>query len=434
MPSIPHAPGQGANPAAHLSGARLGRHLADLVAARTDEIAVDKTAVLVAFSNALAWLGLPPLAARLGQTLIRLASDDDWKKGKPFAWPKTKTLVRDYGVDKRQVSRAITQLENRGILVRRYGGNGHRYRVENAEGHVIAQSGLDLSPLIALAPMWQAEKIERDAARDARQSVCRALTARRREVHRRADRLVGFADDEPVEEIVEYVEMRFEGRNTTDKLDRSALDLDHLRDVLEDAERDLDAIEDAVLETYELTEESPMDDSTVTLQTRPLQTPSPSTQKEDDEHGEAKSSIKERARSTPETITGVLLREACPAFCEFAQDFGVMEPGGRMNLAALGVVADGVRPALRIDNRLWATAQNTLGGKTQAAMLIAYVYEKRHSEIDAVRLKDPEGSGGYMRRCVDRAATGELRLKLSLIGMRRLAQRRQVGAFTARRI
>lgn len=121
-------------------------------------------------------------------------------------------------------------------------------------------------------------------------------------------------------------------------------------------------------------------------------------------------------------ISGALLRAACPTFMSF-YGFAITRPGGGLDPERLANVGETMCGEIDVGRRLWADAVQTLGGRPQAAILIAYVFERRHSPHDHIRLRDPAGSGGYVRGCIREGKEDKLNLGPSMQKMARFHQR-----------
>lgn len=364
-----------------------------------------------ALKSAQAPLGLTAPELLMIDTLMFLTSERDWNDGRPVVYARNRTIATHVPFGERRISELVARLADRGIVTRCYSANGKRWSVRDRDERLIEARGIDLTPMIERIDELVLIGERHRAERERHDALARRITERR--VHLR-DALYDFVGSD-IETDVAALRCDLdavvpEDRRTTRALRRLATSaLEAMEASLERLSDRLDLLMTTFETRADATESSTRDASSINHHIR-HQTPQfissvHKREKRDDPLAEHKSTGGEQP-SNARAFSPALLRRALPHFFE---DFAWTDPS---TLRGFAFAAEATKPSIRVDDRLWQHAHETIGHAQTVHLIAAYVYEKLRTP-GPNGLQEPDAVGGYFRRCVERASAGQLHLAAS---------------------
>ncbi|MEM7515845.1 MAG: replication initiation protein RepC, partial [Planctomycetota bacterium] len=332
-------------------------------------------------------------------------------------------------------SRLIASLETKGIVLRHYSANGKRWGLRGADDALVDGRGIDLSPLLSRLPAWRRALAEHQSAEAAHAHRARTITERRVRLRETIDAFVGSNADDRACDLLAALEDAVPPVWRTSRALRAAQDADlfQLEGRLAEIEVAVDELAEGMLaeqhkEQNDEFKESARADHRDIHQTRPKTQPdfSTSAQPRADTRDRPQSASlktnKKNERRKAKAVSVAILKDALPTFWD---QFGWI---GLNDLNGFVRAAETAKSMIRVDERLWGEAHIALDhNRVLVAMLSAYVFERLNTE-GPHGLSNPDGVGGYFRRCVERAAEGRLHLDASLYAAAQRHRKRQAEA------
>ena len=361
--------------------------------------------------------------------LIR-TNEVDWTEGnQPICYQAVITTAQDLGISERQVRNRENALNRLGALTWADSGNFKRYGVRDRDtGEIKYAFGVDLSPLASLISTLEQAIEEKEAYKELWNEHKRKITAYRARIR------TLLAEASLYSEINDIVQAVQQGYKAIAYSIRSYHSLDCLKDLLEDHKLLLEGMSDALemvatcVDNKEVTEnisatgetECPHIHSTNLTKSNKLDTSSlndTSFQESVDECSETKNTDscesgeteKEQKRSEYDMghITWKMMLNACSN--RFKDHIPLHDQP--MSWDDLIEAANALLPVLKINKTAWWDACGTLG-RSGAAICIMIIDQKAQDPENMVR-----NPGGYLRKMVSRAKTGDLNLQGSVFGL-----------------
>ncbi len=371
----------------------------------------------------------PELTEMLEYYLIR-TNEVDWTEGnQPICYQAVITTAQNLGISERQVRNRENALNRLGALTWSDSGNFKRYGVRDREsGEIKYAFGVDLSPLASLIPALEQAIEEKEAHQSLWNEHKRKITAYRARIRTLLAEASLYAEMNVTVQAVQ------KGYKAIAYSIRSYHSLERLKDLVEDHKLLLEGVSDALemvatsVDKQGVTQDTSATDetqcrhihSTTFNQSNKLDTSSPtviSFQKsvaecsEPTETNSGESGDAEKEKKRPEYdmghITWKIMLNACSE--RFKDHIPLHDRP--MSWDDLIEAAHALLPALKINRTAWWDACDTLG-RSGAAICIMIIDQKAQDPENQVR-----NPGGYLRKMVARAKTGDLNLQGSVFGL-----------------
>lgn len=354
-----------------------------------DDAAAQKWKVFRHLTEAKSRLGLGDRALAVLSALLTFHPDTALTPGGDLVvFPSNRELtVRAHGLAPTTLRRALSELVEGGIVIRRDSPNGKRY-ARRGEGGAIAHAfGFDLTPLVSRASEFEqlADAVRAEAK--ARQLLREEISLHRRDVAK----TIAFAFEQALPGPWAELAERFRAMGGMparsaehDLLAALAIELRAVR-------LDVDKCLEEALEFTNL-------DANESQGGCHHQNSKPKTHSESEPRlpkgkAAAKATPPEPARSPQRIYPLGMVLKACPDIAMYARD-------GIGNWADLGRTADLVRRTLGVSPSAWDEAKGTLGEEA-ACVVVACILQKGATINSA---------GAYLRKLTELAKTGRFSL------------------------
>lgn len=360
--------------------------------------------------------GLGDWGYKVLNELVLRTRPDDWSEGRPFAFMRNHTLALALDTSEQQISRTITLLEKAGFVRRTLQTSGHRWarRHYDGGGSVLAGEGIELTPLIDRHDEWRSVIAERAAIDEALRAEATHITGLRVEAERIVNELRAHAaEDDRLREIDSALAALF--RRNSLRTSRG------LRALSETARAELEHAVRGLLIRLQTLQADLKVRTELHIETTAVAPPSTHYNRHiKDSYYSTARTTENPSNTSPELPEEVRLKGggrgphalAPDELLAAAPTFASLLPLDRREATHVIEKALSTIPMLRIDARMWRRACDAMD-EYRAAMLVAYVLEAA-SESGPRGLRDPANTGGYFRRCVEKAERGELRHDVSL--------------------
>lgn len=364
---------------------------------------VPRGGLLHIFKAAAPRLGLRARLLLFIEQLVVMTSECDWLPGAtPIAWPSNDELMARLGLGRTAVQNLIREAQRLGLVAMKDSATGRRHGDRDKRGNIKLAFGFDLSPLAARYEEFATYAQEALADRQEQKRLKREISRNKREVRRLA---------------ADALTHGYEGFDWQDALvraqasDMRSLRLAELR-LVGSAVRDLALGVDKAWTEASRAEESGPAGSVIGAPYIPT-TDLPTGSTYQDPRGVVvapkveldEGTTEERlARALKEEIRLELVIDAIPEIHPYL-------PHGAetMRWSDLHAAAELARYDLGIHPTLWSRAQRTLGLDNAAAAVAYTLANQAEGRIT-------RSAGGYYKSLIDRAMSGELRLRDSLWG------------------
>ncbi|MDH5723771.1 MAG: plasmid replication protein RepC [Alphaproteobacteria bacterium] len=369
------------------------------------------------------------LVEMLEYYLIR-TNEVDWTEGhQPICYQAVITTAQDLGISERQVRNRENALNRLGALTWEDSGNFKRYGVRDREtGEIKYAFGVDLSPLASLIPALEQALEEKEAYKELWNDRKRKITAYRARIRS----LLAEASLYP--EMFDTVETVQQGYEAISYSIRSYHSLERLKDLIEDHKLLLEGLSDALemvassVDKQEITQNISATDA---IDCRHIHSTTPSKSDKSDTSSPTAISFQESVADCPEPKEVDSSEGEKSAAEKKGKDYGMEHISWKMMLNScserfkdhipihnralswtdLVEAANALLPTLGINRTAWWDACDVLG-REGAAICIMIIDQKAQDPENPVR-----NPGGYLRKMVSRAKTGDLNLQGSVFGL-----------------
>jgi len=369
------------------------------------------------------------LVEMLEYYLIR-TNEVDWTEGhQPICYQAVITTAQDLGISERQVRNRENALNRLGALTWEDSGNFKRYGVRDREtGEIKYAFGVDLSPLASLIPALEQALEEKEAYKELWNEHKRKITAYRARIR------TLLAEAALYKEMSDTVQAVQQGYDSISYSIRTYHSLERLKALTEDHKLLLKELLDALemvatsVDKQEITQDiSPTDESdcrhihsTTFNQSNKLDTSSPSaisfqesvaesTEPKEAESGEGGKT--ETEQKNKDYGMGHISWKMMVNSCSERFKDHIPLHNRALSWADLVEAANALLPTLGINRTAWWDACDVLG-REGAAICIMIIDQKAQDPQNPVR-----NPGGYLRKMVFRAKTGDLNLQGSVFGL-----------------
>lgn len=363
-----------------------------------------------AFRDVATYLGLHRGLIHLLDTLIGNTKPHDWDDGWPISHISNRRLCRETGFKEAHVSAMIRKLHDLGIVNRRYAANGHRWVQRNEKDLIVAASGIDLSPIIALVPTWKHLFAREEEKRLAHEARCKAIIDRRKAICVALDAASGLGDerlDSIRKDLDEYVVPNArDARSLRRKGDEHLL---RVEETLEELQAELHRLFEDVVASHDGT-------TVVTFEQDHIRTQSYPKSSSSTDCAEAQTSVQSPSAASGKKKGGgrgvplpvARLPKAFPTlWARMSNDPAEWE-------RELPHVAASVLHELGLREAVWHEWRAKLGPMI-ASLAVAITYE-RATTMGRHRMDDPSSAGGYFVGCARAAEAGEFMIAASIHG------------------
>jgi replication initiation protein RepC len=382
-----------------------------LAASMPDDAVVHKWRILRALTLAKGRLGLSDRALTVLDALLTFHPETALTPGAGLTvFPSNRELaLRARGPALKTLQRALAQLMEAGLIIRRDSPNGKRYARRGQGGEIAQAFGFDLTPLIA-----RAAEIEAAAAEVEGEMRQIALLRERITLHRRdIAKTIAMAVEAGVPGDWQGFTARHQALSGRLRRTEPMADLEPLAADLHKLHSDVAKCLEGFLKTQNMTCNDRQDGSDIQNSKSEPSESEPGFQRSW-EQGSAQTSEAERSPSSqdgegrasppkPQAYPLGLVLDACPDLIDWAKTGSV--GGWSEFVSAAGVV----RSALGISPSAYEDAR-TVMGEIPAAIVVAAILQKGES------VRNP---GSYLRGLTEKARAGEFSLGPMLMALLR---------------
>lgn len=369
------------------------------------------------------------LVEMLEYYLIR-TNEVDWTEGhQPICYQAVITTAQDLGISERQVRNRENALNRLGALTWEDSGNFKRYGVRDREtGEIKYAFGVDLSPLASLLSALEQALEEKEAYKELWNERKRKITAYRARIRS----LLAEASLYP--EMSDTVQAVQNGYEAISHSIRSYHSLERLKDMIEDHKLLLEGLSDALemvaasVDKQEITQNISATDAS---DCRHIHSTNPPKSDKSDTRSPTVISFQKSVADCPEPKETDSGEGGKTETEQKNKDYGMEHISWKMMVnscserfkdhiplhnralswADLIEAANALLPILGINRTAWWDACDVLG-REGAAICIMIIDRKAQDPENPVR-----NPGGYLRKMVARAKTGDLNLQGSVFGL-----------------
>ncbi len=369
------------------------------------------------------------LVEMLEYYLIR-TNEVDWTEGhQPICYQAVITTAQDLGISERQVRNRENALNRLGALTWEDSGNFKRYGVRDREtGEIKYAFGVDLSPLASLLPVLEQALEEKEAYKELWNERKRKITAYRARIR------ILLAEASLYPEMSDTVQAVQNGYEAISHSIRSYHSLERLKDLIEDHKLLLEGLSEALemvaasVGKQEITQDI---SATGASDCRHIHSTTPPKSDKSDTSSPTAISFQESVADCPEPKEVDSGEDGKSATEQKGKNYGMEHISWKMMVnscserfkdhiplhnralswADLIEAANALLPTLGINRTAWWDACDVLG-REGAAICIMIIDQKAQDPENPVR-----NPGGYLRKMVSRAKTGDLNLQGSVFGL-----------------